>query len=47
VVGGMVNFLKETDFYRYLDEILERIRMYAKFDTEQMAGDMEIGVVCG
>lgn len=34
--------LEETDSYRYLDEIPESLRMYAKFDTEQMARDMEI-----
>lgn len=34
--------LEETDSYRYLDEIPENLRMYAKFDTEQMARDMEI-----
>lgn len=48
--------MEETDSYRYLDEIPESLRMYAKFDTEQMTRDMEIelyvveaqdgGVVC-
>jgi antirestriction protein len=34
--------LEETESYRYLDEIPESLRMYAKFDTEQMGRDMEI-----
>jgi hypothetical protein len=33
---------EETDSYRYLDEIPETIRMYVKFDAEQMARDMEV-----
>jgi antirestriction protein len=34
--------LEETGSYHYLDEIPENLRMYAKYDTEQMARDMEI-----
>lgn len=33
--------MEETDAYRHLDKIPESLRMYAKFDTEQMARDME------